>query len=77
MANAETLFAGTFEKVKTPMSEVDPMAFHEFIEHQKTEACPIEADLKDAKRRISASKTRKSKQVVKKESSESEGEGSE
>lgn len=60
------------------MSEVDPMAFHEFIEHQKTEAGPLEADIKDAKRRISASKAKKSKAKSKKESEEeSEGEGSE
>lgn len=75
VAFAEALFGEVFEMVKTPMSEVDPVKFHEFIERQKGEAVPLEADLKDAKRRISASKAKKTKKV-KKESSESDCEGS-
>ncbi len=60
-----------------PASDVCAEDFRVFIEEQKSKAAPIEADVKDAKRRISSAKGPKKKTIVKAESAESDdGEGS-
>ena len=72
-------YSDTSEKVGVPCSEVCAEDFRIFIEDQKTKALPIEADVKDAKRRISSVKgPRKRKEVpVKNESDDSDdGNGS-
>ena len=46
----------TEAKLATPSSEIDVMDVHNFIEVQKKIMCPIDADIKDAKRRITAAK---------------------
>ena len=73
---AKNGFKETEAKVAIPMSEVVPLEFHELIEGQKTAAAPVEVDVRDAKRRISAMKAPKRKEVPipKDESSMSEDE---
>ncbi len=44
-----------------PVKDVEPVKFLEYIETSKSVASPIEADLKDAKRRINSVKPKKKK----------------
>ena len=60
------------EQVSKPVSEVNPMEFHDLIESVKTNVYVCENDLKDAKRRISAAKGSKKKTQAKREESDDE-----
>lgn len=60
----------TEKKVATPMSDVVCEDFHEFIEYVKGHMAPVDADLKDAKRRISAAKPKQKKAKAKKDDSD-------
>lgn len=59
--DAERAFERTEEKLNAPLSEVDPIVFHNFLEEEKPLASEILGDIRDAKRRISAAKGPKKK----------------
>lgn len=59
------------EKVKTPLSQVDPAAILLLIEAEKELIQPIDTDVKDGKRRVSAVKGPK-KKTANQEAGESE-----
>lgn len=75
---AEQAYKRTEEKVNTPLSAVDAIIFHNFIEEEKQLATEILGDIRDAKRRISAAKGPKKRRAPEKDESGSgdeEGEG--
>ena len=75
-AVAKRGFQDSEAKIATPMSEVVALEFHEAIELLKKDAAPVEVDIRDAKRRISAMKAPQKKEVAieKDESSSDEAE---
>ena len=50
------LFGEADEKASTPVSEIDPAEFHDWVDARKPKLSVIEGDLRDAKRCISAAK---------------------
>ena len=62
--------------VNTPLSNVDAVEFLEKLEHEKTCAAPVDADVKDARRRINATRgpaKRKNKRIEQPEDSDDDG----
>ena len=70
---AEAGEARAAEKVSIPAGSVEVQDFVDFISAEKKILTPIEADVKDAKRRISNVKPRKGRNSVKEESFSDDG----
>ena len=60
------------EYVSRKVSEIDVGEFTSLLESEKKVAAAVEVDVRDAKRRISAAKGPKKKQVAKKDSEASD-----
>jgi len=65
-------FGNVQEKLKIAVSDIDVMDIHQFIESEKGEAATIQADIRDAKRRINATKGPKKKAKPAEKSSDEE-----
>lgn len=61
------------EKAKEPASQIDVQDHVDFIRKEKKLMGPIEADVKDAKRRVSAAKPKKARGVKEEEESGEDG----
>lgn len=70
------LYADVSEKVNTPLSSVDCHEILTFMEEIKKRMHPIEADIRDAKRRVTAAKGPKKKKKAAPEVGASDAESS-
>ena len=61
---AQQLYTDVSEKVNTPLSAVNCHEILAFMEETKKQMHPIESDIRDAKRRVTAAKGPKKKKVV-------------